>query len=122
MVRGGVAMNALPLDLAGIAPASLSSPSPETVTFDTAETVKPPAGWTAGQTGSGQAKWAVVADATAPSKPNVLKQSGTATYPVCSKDGTSIKDGIVEEKVKPLSGNDHPAGGLLWRTNALNQY
>lgn len=49
-------------------------PSSGSVNFDTAETGKPPSGWTAGQTGSGQARWAVVADDTAPSKPNVLKR------------------------------------------------
>jgi len=49
--------------------------------FDKDEAGKPPAGWMATQTGSGQAQWTVIADASAPSQPNVLKQSGTATYP-----------------------------------------
>src|SRR5262245_266106 len=53
----------------------------ETVTFDKAETGKPPNGWTATQTGTGHAIWTVVQDETAPSKPNVLKQSGQATFP-----------------------------------------
>jgi hypothetical protein len=110
----------MPLMLAGLALAGLSAP--ETITFDTAETGKPPAGWTAGQTGSGQARWAVVADATAPSKPNVLKQSGIATYPVCIKDGTSIRDGFVEVKFKPVSGKDDQAGGVLWRAKDVNNY
>ena len=115
-------MNPLPFVLAGIALASLSSSSPEVVTFDTAETGKPPAGWTAGQTGKGQAKWAVVADATAPSKPNVLKQSGTATYPICLKDGTRLKDGFVEVKFKALAGKEDQAGGVLWRAKDVNNY
>ena len=115
-------MQWLPLVLAGIALVMLSSSSPETVTFDTAETGKPPAGWTTGQTGSGQAQWTVVADATAPSKPNVLKQSGTATYPVCIRDGTSIRDGFVEVKFKPVSGKVDQAGGVLWRAKDVNNY
>jgi hypothetical protein len=115
-------MQWLPLVLVGIALVMLSSSSPETVTFDTAETGKPPAGWTAGQTGSGQAQWTVVADATAPSKPNVLKQSGTATYPVCIRDGTSIRDGFVEVKFKPVSGKVDQAGGVLWRAKDVNNY
>jgi hypothetical protein len=94
----------------------------ETVNFDQAETGKPPAGWTAGQTGSGQARWAVVSDDTAPSKPNVLKQSGQATYPVCIKDIPSIKDGFVEVKFKPISGREDQAGGLVWRAKDLNNY
>lgn len=115
-------MSSLPLLLAIIALAALSSSSPETITFDTAEAGRPPAGWTAGQTGSGQALWTVVADGTAPSKPNVLKQSGTAAYPVCVRDDTSIRDGFVEVKFKPLSGKEDQAGGVLWRAKDLNNY
>jgi hypothetical protein len=94
----------------------------ETVNFDKSEAGKPPSGWTATQTGTGQARWAVVADDTAPSKPNVLKQSGQATYPVCIKDGTSIKDGFVEVKFKPISGREDQAGGLIWRAKDANNY
>ena len=92
------------------------------VGFDTDSTGTPPAGWLAGQTGSGEARWAVVADRTAPSKPNVLKQSGTATYPVCIKDGASIKDGFVEVKFKAVSGREDQAGGVLWRAKDVNNY
>jgi hypothetical protein len=90
--------------------------------FDRDEVGKPPAGWTATQTGSGAAKWAVAADATAPSKPNVLKQSGAATYPVCLKDDTNIKDGFVAVKFKPISGREDQAGGLVWRAKDANNY
>jgi len=69
-----------------------------TVNFDDFKTGAPPPGWTATQTGAGQAKWEIVADDSAPSKPNVLKQSGEATYPVCFKDDASLKDGFVEVK------------------------
>ena len=69
-----------------------------TVNFDDFKTGAPPPGWTATQTGTGQAKWEIVADDSAPSKPNVLKQSGEATYPVCFKDDASLKDGFVEVK------------------------
>src|SRR5262249_16423954 len=55
----------------------------ETVNFDKDEVGKPPAGWTATQTGKGNATWTVEKDDSAPSKSNVLKQSGQATYPVC---------------------------------------
>ena len=83
---------------------------------------KPPAGWTATQTGSGQAQWAVVQDATAPSKPNVLKQSGQAAFPLCLKDDTSIRDGVVEVKFKALSGREDQAAGLVWRAKDANNY
>src|SRR4051812_38031814 len=94
----------------------------EIVNFDKAETGKAPTGWTATQTGTGQAKWAVVQDDSAPSKPNVLKQSGQATYPVCLKDDTSLKDGFVEVKFKAVSGREDQAGGLVWRAKDPNDY
>ena len=55
----------------------------DTVNFDDAKVGELPSGWQAGVTGKGTPKWAVVQDSTAPSKPNVLKQSGQGTYPWC---------------------------------------
>jgi hypothetical protein len=94
----------------------------ETLNFDNADVGKPPAGWTATQTGTGKAQWTVVQDPTAPSKPNVLKQSGQATYPVCLKDDTSVKDGYVEVKFKAISGREDQAGGVVWRAKDTNNY
>src|SRR5438552_4213906 len=94
----------------------------ETVSFDNAPAGQPPAGWTATKTGSGNAKWTIERDDTAPSRPNVLKQSGVATYPVCFKDDTNLKDGFVEVKFKPISGKEDQAGGLVWRLKDANNY
>ena len=66
----------------------LASGPGETVNFDKAEAGKPPTGWTSTQTGTGNAKWTIEKDDTAPSKANVLKQSGVATYPVAFKNDT----------------------------------
>src|SRR5258707_3191179 len=96
--------------------------SAETVNFDDLKPGAPPPGWTATKTGSGEANWAVVADESAPSKPNVLKQSGEATYPVCFKDDTSLKDGFVEVKFKPISGKEDRAGGVIWRCQDADNY
>src|SRR5437868_462083 len=85
----------------------------ETVNFDRDKTGELPSGWVAGVTGKGTPKWAVIEDATAPSKPNVLKQSGAGTYPWCVKKDVSLKDGFVEVKFKPLSGQEDQAGGLI---------
>ena len=81
--------------LAGVALADI-------VNFDNAETGKPPAGWTGTRTGKGKANWTIEKDDTAPSKPNVLKQSGEGTYPWCVKKDSSLKDGFVEVKFKPI--------------------
>ncbi len=94
----------------------------ETINFDNAKTGAPPPGWTATQTGSGSAKWSIEKDDSAPSKPNVLKQSGQATFPVCIKDDTSLKDGFVEVKFKPVSGREDQAGGVIWRAKDSNNY
>src|SRR5215831_5477392 len=94
----------------------------DTAHFDDLKTAAPPPGWTASQTGSGEAKWEVVADDSAPSKPNVLKQSGVATYPVCIKDDTSLKDGFVEVKFKPVAGKEDQAGGVIWRCKDADNY
>src|SRR5437588_5428520 len=94
----------------------------DTVNVDDLKTGAPPPGWTATKTGEGEAKWEVVADDSAPSKPNVLKQSGEATYPVCIKDDSRLKDGFVEVKFKPISGKEDQAGGLVWRCKDAENY
>lgn len=94
----------------------------DTVSFDDLKTGAPPPGWTASRTGKGAAKWEVVADDSAPSKPNVLKQSGEATYPVCFKNDTSVKDGFVAVKFKPVSGKEDQAGGVVWRCQDADNY
>jgi len=94
----------------------------DTVNFDDDKVGEAPAGWTATKTGKGEAKWAVVADETAPSKPNVLKQSGEATYPICLKNDTSLKDGFVEVKFKPIVGKEDQAGGVVWRLKDADNY
>ena len=101
---------------------AVSIASADTANFDDLKTGAPPPGWTATQTGSGKAKWEIVADDSAPSKPNVLKQSGEATYPVCLKSDTSLKDGFVEVKFKPISGKEDQAGGLVWRAKDADNY
>jgi len=92
------------------------------INFDDAPAGQPPPGWTAGKTGTGTPKWTVENDDTAPSKANVLKQSGVATYPVCLKDNTAEKDGFVEVKFKPVSGKEDQAGGVIWRARDSDNY
>lgn len=93
-----------------------------TVNFDNLKTGATPPGWTATQTGSGTAKWSVEKDDSAPSQPNVLKQSGAATFPVCIKNDTNLKDGFVEVKFKPVAGKEDQAGGVIWRVRDANNY
>ncbi len=90
--------------------------------FDQDSAGSAPAGWTCGVTGRGSAKWAVEPDSTAPSKPNVLKQSGRGTYPWCARRDVSLADGFVEVRFKPMQGREDRAGGLMWRFKDGDNY
>ena len=94
----------------------------ETVNFDDMHPAAPPVGWTATKTGTGEAKWQVVIDVSAPSLPNVLKESGVATYPICIKNDPILKDGFVEVKFKAIAGKEDQAGGVIWRCKDADNY
>jgi hypothetical protein len=91
-----------------------------TVTFD--EGTALPKGWTSGITGHGAANWAVSADETAPTPPHVLRQSGKATFCWAVKSDVQVKDGFAEVKLKPISGSEDQAGGLVWRFKDADNY
>ena len=94
----------------------------ETENFDQAAVGAVPPGWKSGVTGRGSPRWQVEAEASAPSKPNVLKQSGAGTFPWCVKTGVSVTDGYVEVKFKPISGREDQAGGVVWRWKDGDNY
>jgi len=90
--------------------------------FDTAAPGTLPADWICGVTGNGSPVWKVEADASAPSKPNVLKQSGKGTFPWCVKQSAQITDGFVEVKFKAVAGSQDRAAGIVWRARDANNY
>ncbi len=94
----------------------------ENVNFDNEKTGALPAGWSAGVTGRGAPKWSVEADGTAPSKPNVLRQSGSGAFPWCVKTDVALADGYVEVKFKPMAGREDQAGGVVWRWKDGDNY
>lgn len=94
----------------------------ETVTFNNAQPGEVPAPWIGTQTGKGAAKWSIEKDPSASGKGLVLKQSGEATYPVCIKDDSQVKDGYVEVKLKPIAGKEDQAGGVIWRVKDKDNY
>jgi hypothetical protein len=105
--------------LAAAAPAASLA---DTERFDSTQPGSLPPGWDAGSTGAGSPKWAVIADPSAPSPPNVLNQSGSGTYPWAVKKDASLADGFVETRFKSISGNEDQAAGLLWRWKNGNTY
>ena len=95
----------------------------ETINFDTDAPGALPASWQQGVTGKGTPQWAVRPDPGAPSKPNVLQQSGSGAFPWCVLPKAAIEDGFVEVRFKPISGKDDQAGGVIWRwKNGDNYY
>jgi hypothetical protein len=61
-------------------------------------------------TGKGTPRWTKERDDTNPTERLVRKQSGKASYPLALKEGTSIKDGLVEANFRPNSGSEDRAG------------
>jgi len=92
----------------------------ENVTFEDDPVGAVPKGWTATMTGKGAPKWTVEADPTWPAK--IVKQSGTAAFPLLLRNGTALKDGFVEIRFKPVAGHRDQAGGIVWRAKDANNY
>src|SRR5882672_7127387 len=102
--------------------AIMTTTQAETLSFDRDTPGALPAGWRSGVTGRGSPRWSVEAEASAPSKPNVLKQSGSGTFPWCVRPDVSLTDGYVEVKFKPLTGREDQAGGVVWRWKDGDNY
>src|SRR3984893_781758 len=94
----------------------------ETDNFDKDRPGSLPAGWSCGVTGRGSPVWAVEPDRSAPSTPNVLRQSGKGTFPWCVKKAASLADGFVEVKFKSEKGGEDRAGGVVWRWKDGDNY
>ena len=102
--------------------AGATSVSATTEGFDAATRGSLPAGWECGVTGGGAPRWSVETDSTAPSAPQVLQQSGSGTFPWCVRKDSSLADGYVEVKFKPMRGREDQAGGVVWRWKDANNY
>jgi len=101
---------------------SSAAASAQTIGFDRDPAGALPAGWISGVTGRGSPSWKVEPDAAAPSKPNVLRQSGSGTFPWCVKRDVAIADGFVEVKFRPERGREDQAGGVVWRWKDGDNY
>ena len=101
---------------------SASAAVAETENFDQDKPGTVPAGWSCGVTGTGSPHWAADSDPSAPSAPNVLRQSGSGTFPWCVKKGASVADGFVEVKFRSEKGQQDQAGGVIWRFKDGDNY
>ena len=94
----------------------------ELVNFDTDAVGSQPSGWICGVTGQGVGRWTVEQEASAPSPPNVLKQSGMGDFPWCVRRDAAIVDGYVEVKFMAIAGHKDQAGGVVWRWKDGDNY
>jgi hypothetical protein len=89
--------------------------------FDKDATGKIAAGWT-----SASGTWQVVADPTAPSKPNVLAQVSkehTGDYfNVAVANQPSLKDVTITVRSRGVAGREDQGGGPVWRYRDLKNY
>lgn len=66
--------------------------------------------------------WVVRAEPDAPSQPNALCQTGTATYPALSLSETIFTDVAVSVRFKPISGRVDQAAGIIFRIQDKDNY
>ena len=95
--------------------------------FDSDTPGRLPAKFHPAKTGGGNAeKWAVTADPTAPSKPNVVAQTSTNQtdypFPLLIADEGSFQDLDISVKFKAVSGRVDRAGGLVFRLRDPNNH
>ena len=100
----------------------MNSAQADIYNFDAETSGLLPPGWKQGVTGKGSARWAIQPDDSAPSKPNVLKQSGVGDFPWVIRQSAAIENGFVEVKFKSLGGKEDQAGGVVWRWKDSDNY
>jgi hypothetical protein len=70
-------------------------------------------------------EWKIVADPTAPSKPNALAQlakNSGSTFNLTLVNGVNYKDLDVSVKMKAIAGREDQGGGLVWRAKDAKNY
>jgi hypothetical protein len=95
--------------------------------FDSETPGAMPAKFHAARTGQGsEGKWAVMADPTAPSKPNVVAQTSTDKtdyrFPLLISDKGSFKDLELSVKFRAVGGGVDRAAGLVFRLQDADNY
>ena len=98
-----------------------------TYNFDSDSPGGMPAKFHSARTGQGtEGRWVVLAEPTAPSKPNVVAQTSTDStdyrFPLLIADDGSFRDLELGVKFKAVSGNVDRAGGLVFRLKDANNY
>lgn len=95
--------------------------------FDNGSPGNLPSNFISARTGGGDmGTWAILADSTTPSKPNVLAQTSTDStdyrFPMAVLNDGVFKDLELSVKFKPVAGSVDEAGGLVFRYKDENNY
>jgi hypothetical protein len=70
-------------------------------------------------------EWKIVADSTAPSKPNVLAQlakNSGSTFNLTLISGANYKNVDISVMMKAMAGQEDQGGGLVWRARDAKNY
>jgi hypothetical protein len=101
-------------------------PAGTVVTFDSGPIGRVPPGWTVAMTNGGAPpQWQILHDSSAPTQPYVLAQTSTGAAdrcPLAILDNVTLRDGDVSVRIKPVSGKEDQAGGVVWRYRDPRNY
>ena len=97
------------------------------ITFDNDQLGQTPPQWTVAMTNHGRApRWEIVKDLTAATQPYVLAQVSADPvrdrFPLAIFNDATFRDGDVSVRIKPVSGREVQAGGIVWRYRDPNNY
>ena len=97
------------------------------VTFDNGQLGKTPPEWTVAMTNHGLApRWEILKDLSAATQPYVFAQVSadpvSDRFPLAVFNDVVFRDGEVSVRIKPVSGREAQAGGLVWRYRDQNNY
>jgi hypothetical protein len=104
---------------------SLLSPAGKIVNFDTCKIGQAPPGWTVQGVGKAPG-WQIRKDQTAPTQPYVLAEvsadASANASPLAILNDPTTRDADVSVRIKPISGREGLAGGVVWRYRDENNY
>ena len=99
----------------------------QAISFDSAKPGSLPPGWVVAMTHEGESpKWEIVADPSAPSKPNVIAQTSAGNtsgrFPLAIYEKALVANGSVIVSFKAVSGERDQAAGIVWRYKDRDNY
>ena len=105
----------------------LLAPAGRVFNFDSCKIGQPPPGWTVPASGKGHLSgWEIRKDQTAPTQPYVLAEVSAdpaeTRSPLAILNDPSTRDADVSVRIKPISGREGMAGGVVWRYRDENNY